>query len=71
MPSNPEIPLESQFAIDSIDPRSFTIYHTGAEINETILRFSAGFDFLCRRELIRPMGMRITILMIDRFGKLL
>jgi hypothetical protein len=71
MSFNPEIPLESQFAIDPIDPVSFTIHRTGAEINETILMFSSGFDFLCGHEFMRPMGMRITILMIDRFGKLL
>jgi hypothetical protein len=70
MPSNPEIPLESQFAIDPIDPASFTIHRTGAEINETVFMFSSGLDFLSRHELMRPMGMQIMILMIDRFGKL-
>jgi hypothetical protein len=56
MPFNLGIPLESQFAINPIDPRSFTIHHTGAEINETILMFSSGLDFLCRHELMRSMG---------------
>jgi hypothetical protein len=68
MPFNPEIPLESQFAID---PASFTIHRTGAEINEAVLMFSSGLDFLCRHELMRSMEMQITIVMIDRFEKLL
>jgi hypothetical protein len=56
MPFNPEISLESQFAIDPIDPASFTIHQTGAEVNEAIPMFSSGLDFLCKHELMRPMG---------------
>jgi hypothetical protein len=47
--------MESQFAIDPIDPVSFTIHRTGAEINKMGLMFSSGLDFLCRHELMSPM----------------
>jgi hypothetical protein len=45
MSFNPEMPLDSQFALDPIDLASFTIHRTGAEINETVLMFSSGLDF--------------------------
>jgi hypothetical protein len=55
MAFNPEVPVESQFAVDPIDPGSFAVHRTGAETNEMDLTFPSGFDFRCRHELKKPI----------------
>jgi hypothetical protein len=50
IPFNPMIPLESQYAMDPPNLRLFHTVRTGSEVNEMVLTFQEGLDFLCRRE---------------------
>jgi hypothetical protein len=54
-PVNPMIPLTSQFAIEPHDLTLYQTRRTGIEINEMVVTFSEGLNFLCHHELERDI----------------
>jgi hypothetical protein len=55
VPFNPEVQLSSQFAVDPADPAILHVVRTGAEVNEMVLIFQEGLDFVCRYEFGKAM----------------
>lgn len=56
VPFNPQVPLDSAYAVDHDDSMIFHAHRTGTEVNEMLLTSPEGLSFLCqhqnRREIV-------------------
>jgi hypothetical protein len=50
IPLNPQVPLDSAYAVDPVNPMIFQAHPTGTEVNDIILTSAEGLDFLCRHQ---------------------